>query len=71
MNLITELTSLEAFEAWAGAKDTKQTILNHGKDIEFIELINELYTEGLTATQLNDLLWFEEAWLFEALDIEA
>lgn len=27
------------------------------------------YTDGMTDTELNDLLWFESEWIFENLGI--
>ena len=36
---------------------------------KFDNLICDLYPDGLTETQLNDLLWFEEDWIFETLGI--
>lgn len=70
MKIINETTSLRDFDAWSGAKDTKETIINEGKSNDFDSLIEELYPDGLTDTQLNDILWFEEDWLFENLGIE-
>ena len=49
---------------------TKETIINEGKAEQFDSLIDELYPDGITDTQLNDLLWFEEDWIFEMLGIE-
>lgn len=68
MKVIME-KSLENFEAWSGAISTKNIIIEAGKVEEFEYLIEELYSEGLTETQLNDLLWFESDWLFESLNI--
>ncbi len=62
-------TTLENFDAWSGAKDTKQTILDNNKGDEFDSLIEELYPDGLSETQLNDILWFESDWCFEQLGI--
>ena len=62
-------TNLENFEAWSGAKDTKQTIIDNGKESEFESLIEELYPDGLTDTKLNDILWFESEWIFDNLGI--
>lgn len=31
--------------------------------------MDECYPEGMTETQMNDLLWFEEDWIFEQLGI--
>lgn len=69
MKIFTE-TSLLNFDAWSGAKETKETIIDNCKIDEFDSLIEELYPEGLTDTQLNDLLWFESEWIFENLGIE-
>ena len=69
MKTINENQTLADFDAWSGAKDTKETILNNNKGDEFDALIEELYPDGLTETQLNDILWFESDWLFESLDI--
>lgn len=62
-------TNLENFEAWSCAKDTKERIINEGKADDFDSLIDELYPDGLTETYLNDLLRFEEDWIFENLGI--
>ena len=69
MKLYSE-TKLVDFQAWSGAVDTKNTIIEHNKAEEFDYLIEELYPDGLSETQLNDLLWFEEEWIFEQLGIE-
>jgi hypothetical protein len=57
------------FNAWSGAKDTKDTILKHNQGEEFDNLIEELYPDGLSETQLNDILWFEPEWIYEILGI--
>ena len=69
MKVISEV-SFENFEAWSGAVDTKRKILAAGKEEEFENLIEEAYPEGLTDTELNDLLWFDDEWIFESLGIE-
>ena len=57
------------FEAWSGAKETQQRIIDENKEDEFDQLIEELYPDGIDETQLNDILWFEEDWIFENLGI--
>ena len=69
MKTINENTTLVNFDAWSGAVDTKERIINEGKADEFNNLIDELYPDGLSETQLNDILWFEEDWIFEMLGI--
>ena len=62
--------SLSQFEAWSGAVRTKDIIMENNLEIECENLINELYPDGIDATTLNDILWFEDQWIFEALNIE-
>ncbi|MBS3739693.1 MAG: hypothetical protein KGY51_11985, partial [Psychroflexus sp.] len=64
-------TDLENFKAWSGAVDTQKAIIRAGKAKvdEFDAMIEELYPDGLSETALNDLLWFEDEWLFETLGI--
>ena len=57
------------FEAWSGAKETQQRIIDENKEDEFDQLIEVLYPDGLDETQLNDILWFEDDWIFEQLGI--
>ena len=69
MKVLNDCESLERFEAWSGAVETQERIINEGKAGQFDRLIEELYPDGLTDVALNDLLWFEEDWLFELLGI--
>ena len=62
--------NLRNFEAWSGAIETKNLILDAGLEEEFEMLINELYPDGLTDTELNDLLWFDSDWVLENLGIK-
>lgn len=70
MKTINENMTLRNFDAWSGAKSTKETILNHNLEEDFEFLIEELYPDGLTDTQLNDILWFGSDWIFENLGIK-
>ena len=67
---ITSEMSLKNFKAWSGAKDTLNKLIELDKcdDLEFI--LEDLYPDGLTETQLNDILWFEDEWIYETLGIE-
>ena len=67
---ITREISLKNFKAWSGAKDTLNKLIELDKcdDLEFI--LEDLYPNGMTETQLNDILWFEDEWIFETLGIE-
>ena len=61
--------SLYDFQAWSGGRTTLDNIIEANK-VEMLEdLLNEFFEE-LTDTQLNDLLWFDDQWLYEQLDME-
>ena len=62
--------SLQNLETWCGATATKQKIIDSNKEEEFESLIDESFPEGLSAMELNDILWFEEEWIFENLGID-
>ena len=68
--IIKTETNLRDFNAWGGAINTKNIILDAGLEEEFEELIEQLYPEGLTDTQLNDILWFDSDWILENLGIK-
>ena len=65
--LIIEERGLLEFEAWSGAVETKERIIAAGLEAEFERLIDDCYPEGISSTQLNDLLWFDSEWVYEAL----
>ena len=69
MKIISEV-SLWNFEGWSGAEETIQVIIENDKIEEFEQLIEELFPEGIDETHLNDLLIFEDSWIFEVLGIE-
>ena len=68
MKIISE-TSISKFNSWSGAKNTQDRIVEEGKENGFDAMIEELYPDGLTDTELNDMLWFEEEWIYETLGI--
>ena len=68
MRVTSEIT-LRNFQAWSGAEETLKTIIRENKTEELEFLIEELYPDGLTETKLNDILWFEDEWIFEQLGI--
>ena len=67
---ITSEMSLKNFKAWSGAKDTLNKLIELDKCDELEFILDDLYPDGLTDTQLNDILWFEDEWIFETLGIE-
>lgn len=66
---ITYELDLNRFEAWSGAKETLERIQREGKCAELENVLEELYPDGMTETELNDLLWFESETVYEWLGI--
>ena len=62
--------SIENFNAWSGATYTRDRIIRENKVDEFDQLIEDLYPQGLSETELNDLLWFDDEWIYESLGME-
>ena len=61
MKIYTE-TSLVNFEFWSGAKDRVQYLADD--ELNTIENeLEDLYPDGLSETELNDLFWFEFDWV--------
>ena len=67
---ITSEISLKNFKAWSGAKDTLNKLIELDKCEELEAVLEDIYPEGMTETQLNDILWFDDEWIFETLGIE-
>ena len=66
---ITRDIELENFQPWSGAVETFNRVYNEDKLDDLAFLLEDIYPDGITDTQLNDILWFEDEWLFEALGI--
>ena len=67
---ITSEMNLKNFKAWSGAKDTLNKLIELDKCDELEFILDDLYPDGLTDTQLNDILWFDDEWIYETLGIE-
>ena len=57
-------------ELWIGALETLGTITQNGKLQDLMGLLEDMYPEPVGITTVNDLLWFEEDFIFEQLGIE-
>ena len=67
---ITSEMSLKNFKAWSRAPDTLNNLIELDKCDELEFILDDLYPDGLTDTQLNDILWFDDEWIYETLGIE-
>lgn len=57
---------------WSGAIDTLNVISTEGKEDEFMDFLESEFEFGIglpTMTELNDFIWFEDEYIFEALGI--
>ncbi len=66
MKIIHEIDSLTDFEPWSGAVSTYET-LTHAQLEQLDGILEEAYPDGMTDTQVNDILWFEDDWIAEML----
>lgn len=54
---------------WSGAVQTLNTISENNKESELMDLLEELFYDGIELSELNDFLWFDNDYIFECLDI--
>jgi len=70
LSIVKEVNDFELKdELWSGALDTLATITQKDKLRDLMDLLEELYPEPIDITTINDLLWFDDDFLFEQLDI--
>lgn len=65
------LDDLTLFKPWGGAKDVWDLIIAQDKLEALDKALEDMYPEGITATDLNDILWFEKDWIFDTIDLKA
>lgn len=61
--------NIESFGAWSGAVDTKENIIKAEKADLFNSLVDDIFPDGCTETQMNDFLWFEDSYIYELLGL--
>lgn len=65
---------LDTFEAWSGARQTLDRIRDEYKTTDLEYILEDQYPEGMSETELNDLLWFDAdavySWLGMKTDEE-
>ena len=54
---------------WSGAIQTLDTISENNKESELMDLLEEIFYDGIELSKLNDFLWFDSDYIFECLDI--
>ena len=68
---ITYDLDLNSFQAWSGAKDTLDRVQREGKCGLLEQILEDIYPDGMTETELNDLLWFDSEQVYEWLGIRS
>lgn len=69
MKVIKEIDDLSNFDAWSEAVSTKDRIIEAGKGEEFMSALEDVYPNGISDSDLNDLLWFEESWCLDLVGL--
>ena len=56
---------------WSGALETLNKVQENDKEEELMFLLEtDCFSDTPDLTDVNDLLWFEDEWIFEVLGIE-
>ena len=63
MKIISDI-SLKDFGFWSGAKDTAEQLTDEQFD-QVEGVLEDLYPDGVTDTELNDIFWFESDKVYE------
>lgn len=71
MKIIDEIYELEDFCPWSGARTAYDKIIDADKGEEFMSKLEDVYEDGITQTQLNDLLWFEPEWCYQLVGLNS
>ena len=68
MKIYSEI-NIADFKAWGGAINTLDRIIAEDKCDELEAILEDLYPDGISETELNDLLWFDDETVFGWLGI--
>lgn len=71
MKIIKEVNGFYDFEFWSGAEDIAQALEDNGDFETVMEMLEDIYPYGMTATELNDLFWFEGDFIAELLGYDS
>ena len=66
---ITNDLNINNFKFWSGAKDLTNKLTYSELNV-IQENLEELYPDGLTDTQLNDLFWFDDEFICELIGVD-
>lgn len=66
MKVFKEVESYNDFDFWAGARDTVKYLTSDEVE-QIFSMLEEIYPEGMTETEVNDFFWFEDDTIAEWL----
>ena len=68
MEYKVELSSVSAFPAWSGGKQTLDEVVERGAEDRLTELLEMVFDNSVPSnTQINDFLWFERDYIYREL----
>jgi hypothetical protein len=70
-DIIKTRDDLNKFEPWEGAVHTLDKIKEADKLDSLEAMLKEMYPKGITVEKLNNLLWFEDDWIYSMLNIKS
>ena len=59
--------------SWSGARDTMEKIIEHEKEEEFMDLLNDVYFvdyEEIEDVELNDFIWHDRETIYNDLGLD-
>lgn len=69
MKVYKEVSGYE-FEFWSGAKD-RANYLTYDEIEKVFSILEEIYPDGMSETEINDFFWFEEDTIAEWLGYDS
>lgn len=66
---LTVNVGFESYKPWSGAVDTYKELEDLDLLQAFENMLEELYPDGMSNEEINDILWFENEWIYESLGI--
>lgn len=72
MKVIKEITTFTELKSmvWSGAIKTLELIEREGKENDLMILLDEVFSNGATETEINDYLWFDDYYIYDDLGID-
>lgn len=57
--------------SWSGGRDTLDTIFEHDKEEELMNLLEEVFFDEIPSdSEVNDFLWFERSMIYERCGLD-